>query len=202
MTSGCRGDVVAGDAEDAPTRDSLLSLSVLKAHETILPEVEASVPTTIVVERPPAAVERPRATVQPVAAPRASPPSARRVAPASSPVRVATIASGSPLTLSAGQRICVNTSRVGDRFTARVAQGRGAIPPGARATGTVTSLTGRMGEEALAVAIRSVTVGGRTYSVSSRVTDIELDRTPGAYRCIPAGGRIEARLTRSLRIAS
>lgn len=46
VTSGCRGDVVAGDAEDAPTRDSLLSLSVLKAHETILPEVEAPVPTT------------------------------------------------------------------------------------------------------------------------------------------------------------
>jgi hypothetical protein len=120
--------------------------------------------------------------------------------------RTLTVPSGVELALDAGRRICVNTNERGDRFTARLARsvraGGTSIPRGARATVEITSLVGSLGEETIALAVRSIAVGGRTYGVSSRVTDIELDRTPGAYRCIPDDGRITARLTRPLRITS
>lgn len=121
-----------------------------------------------------------------------------------SPTR-ATASAGTTLSLAAGERICVNTNRVGDRFSARVsASVSGAngtvIPRGASATGVVTSLTGPLGEEHIEIAIRSVTVGGTTHRISSRVTNIQLDRTPGADRCIPDNGNITVRLTEPLSI--
>ena len=120
--------------------------------------------------------------------------------------RTLTVPSGVELALDAGRRICVNTNERGDRFTARLARsvtaGGTSIPRGARATIEITSLVGSLGEETIALAVRSIAVGGKTYSVGSRVTNIELDRTPGAYRCIPDDGRITARLTRPLRITN
>ena len=119
--------------------------------------------------------------------------------------RVTTVSAGTEISLAAGQRICVNTSDAGDRFTARVTRnisgsGGTVIPRGARASVQVTSLVGPLGEEDIAIAVRSLTIDGETYTVASRVTDIELDRRPGAYRCIPEGGRITARVTRALRV--
>lgn len=119
--------------------------------------------------------------------------------------RIATVPAGTQLVLQAGHRICVNTSRVGDTFNARVARGITGplgtiIPQGSRATVEVTALTGSMGEERLMISFRSATVGGRTYQLSSRVTDFDLDRRPGAYRCIPANGSITAELLRPLRV--
>ncbi|MGK2961659.1 MAG: hypothetical protein ACSLFK_05850 [Gemmatimonadaceae bacterium] len=119
--------------------------------------------------------------------------------------RIATVPAGTPLVLAAGRRICVNTSRVGDTFNARVARSipgplGTVIPQGARVTAEVTALTGSMGEERLMIGLKSATVGGRTYQLSTQVTDFELDRKPGAYRCIPAGGSITAELLRPLRV--
>ena len=68
--------------------------------------------------------------------------------------------------------------------------------------GVIQSLTGSMGEENLDIDIRSVTVDGNTYPVPSRVTKIQLDRTPGAERCIPDNGAITAELTSPLRVSS
>ena len=105
------------------------------------------------------------------------------------------------MSFTAGQRICVNTNEVGDRFTARLSQDvRGVIPKGTRATGVVSSLTGPLGEEAIDIAITSIAPGGNSRPLTARVTDIELDRRPGAYRCIPQSGRITARLTRPLNV--
>ena len=55
-------------------------------------------------------------------------------------------------------------------------------------------------DEAIYINVRSIAFGGRTHSISARVTDIELDRRPGAYRCIPEGGRISVTLTRPIEI--
>ena len=144
---------------------------------------------------------RERPSVEP---PAAVPTSSRAPVEAPAPSR-ATIPAGTELSFAATQRICVNTNEVGDRFTARlmrsVRSSRGAlIPGGARATAVVSSLTGPLGEEAIDIEVRSIAVGGETHRIAARVTDIELDRRPGAYRCIPEGGRISVTLTRQVEI--
>ena len=95
-----------------------------------------------------------------------------------------TIASGSTVSLSSSTRVCTNTHKVGDRFTATVRQSvtgsNGAvIPAGATATVEVTSL--RRSENAnspivVGVAIRSISFGGRTYAVSGNTSSAQVDR--------------------------
>ncbi|MGI8619376.1 MAG: hypothetical protein ACR2L6_09865 [Gemmatimonadaceae bacterium] len=95
-----------------------------------------------------------------------------------------TIAAGSTVSLSSSTRVCTNTHKVGDRFTATVRQSvtgsNGAvIPAGATATVEVTSL--RRSENAnspivVGVAIRSVSFGGRTYAVSGTTSSAQVDR--------------------------
>lgn len=95
-----------------------------------------------------------------------------------------TIAAGSTVSLSSSTRVCTNTHKVGDRFTATVRQSvtgsNGAvIPAGATATVEITSL--RRSENAndpivVGVAIRSVSFGGRTYAVSGTTSSAQVDR--------------------------
>lgn len=95
-----------------------------------------------------------------------------------------TIAAGSTVNLSSSTRVCTNTHRVGDRFTATVRNSvtgsNGAvIPAGATATVEITSL--RRSENAnspivVGVAIRSVSFGGRTYAVSGTTSSAQVDR--------------------------
>lgn len=95
-----------------------------------------------------------------------------------------TIAAGSTVSLSSSTRICTNTHRVGDRFTATVRQSvtgsNGAvIPAGATATVEITSL--RRSNNAndpivVGVAIRSISFGGRTYAVSGTTSSAQVDR--------------------------
>jgi hypothetical protein len=94
------------------------------------------------------------------------------------------IAAGSTVSLSSSTRICTNTHKVGDRFTATVRQSvtgsNGAvIPAGATATVEVTSL--RRSNNAndpivVGVAIRSISFGGRTYAVSGTTSSAQVDR--------------------------
>jgi hypothetical protein len=224
----CRSDVTALDDTEAVERDSNLAQQVLlakgdssapvrvvetTAEERALnaapleplapanpaPAVKTDAPkksAEAARPKPPAQIAIVRPSAKPIAAATREP--ARRA--------TATLAAGTELTLAANQRICVNTNEVGDRFTARLTRNvrtaKGAIiPRGTRATAVVSSVTGRLGEEALDIAVRSIAAGGTTHSISSRVTDFELDRKPGSDRCIPEGGRIVARLTRPLDIS-
>ncbi len=124
----------------------------------------------------------------------------------STPLRsVATVPSGTRLSLVSRERVCVTTARVGERIPARTTSRLTGpigtvVPAGAPATVVVTSLTGPLGEEQILVDVRSISVGGTSYRISSQVTDIELDRRAGAERCIPAGGSITAQLNQPLRI--
>lgn len=95
-----------------------------------------------------------------------------------------TIAAGSTVSLSSSTRVCTNTHKVGDRFTATVRQSvtgsNGAvIPAGATATVEITSL--RRSNNAndpivVGVAIRSISFGGRTYAVSGTTSSAQVDR--------------------------
>ncbi len=94
------------------------------------------------------------------------------------------IAAGSTLNLSSGSRICTNTNRVGDRFTATVRESitgsNGAvIPAGASAQVEVTEL--KRSENAndkvvMGFRVVSVSFGGRTYPVSATTSYAEVDK--------------------------
>jgi hypothetical protein len=91
---------------------------------------------------------------------------------------VGSIASGTTINLTSTQRICTNTNKVGDKFTATVAEAvsgsNGAIiPAGATATVTVTQL--KRSENAndkviMGFAVNSISYGGHTYAIDSDVT--------------------------------
>ncbi|HEX6057850.1 MAG TPA: hypothetical protein VFZ11_02440 [Gemmatimonadaceae bacterium] len=97
---------------------------------------------------------------------------------------VGTIAAGSSINLASNARVCTNTNKVGDRFTARVTapvQGsNGAvIPAGATATVEVVGL--KRSENVndpvvMTLRVASLTVNGRTVPVSSDVTYAQVDQ--------------------------
>ncbi len=95
-----------------------------------------------------------------------------------------TIAAGSTVSLSSSTRVCTNTHKVGDRFTATVRQSvtgsNGAvIPAGATATVEITSLrrSNNVNDPiVVGVAIRSISFGGRTYAVSGTTSSAQVDR--------------------------
>lgn len=97
---------------------------------------------------------------------------------------VGMIPAGATLTLNSNSRVCTNTSKVGDRVTATVADAvtgsNGAvIPAGATVALTVTRL--KRSENAndpivLEFAVHSVSYGGHTYPLDASVESAKVDR--------------------------
>lgn len=100
------------------------------------------------------------------------------------PSAVGSIAAGSTLNLSSSSRICTNSNKVGDRFTATVRESvtgsNGAvIPSGASAQVEVTQL--KRSENAndnvvMGFRVVSVSFGGRTYPVSATTSYAQVDK--------------------------
>lgn len=98
--------------------------------------------------------------------------------------RVGVIEAGSTLNLSSSSRICTNTNKVGDRFTATVRESisgsNGAvIPAGASVQVEVTQL--KRSENAndnvvMGFRVVSVSFGGRTYPVSATTSYAQVDK--------------------------
>jgi hypothetical protein len=101
-----------------------------------------------------------------------------------SAARVGTIPAGSTLNLVSGSKICTNTNRVGERFsatlTSAVSGSNGAvIPAGATATVEVTEL--KRSENAndnvvMGFRVVSVNFGGHTYPVSATTTYAQVSK--------------------------
>ena len=97
---------------------------------------------------------------------------------------VGMIASGSTLTLASSGKVCTNTNKVGDRFTATLSEpvtgSNGAvIPAGATAVIEVTKLKrseNTNDEIEMGFAVRSIAFGGNTYNVDADVTSATVDR--------------------------
>ena len=97
---------------------------------------------------------------------------------------VGSIASGTTLTLASASKVCTNTNKVGDRFTATTSEAvtgsNGAtIPAGATVVLEVTKL--KRSENAndnieMGFAVRSIQFGGATYNVDADVTTASVDR--------------------------
>jgi hypothetical protein len=95
-----------------------------------------------------------------------------------------TIPAGSEISLSSNSRVCTNTNRVGQRFSATVSNSvtgsNGAvIPAGATATIEITELkrSENVNDEIrMGFRIVSVTFGGRTYPLDATTTYANVDR--------------------------
>ncbi|HEY8164544.1 MAG TPA: hypothetical protein VIF83_03225 [Gemmatimonadaceae bacterium] len=91
---------------------------------------------------------------------------------------VGTIPAGSELNLTSNSRVCTNTNRVGQRFTATVSNtitgsNGSAIPAGATATVEITELNRSENvNDPVRVGLRvvSVSFGGRTYPIEATTT--------------------------------
>lgn len=202
----CSGDK---KNEDILAQDSSLTRDLALANadtmsQPQLQDVAATAEQTRVAESAPAPRIRvvDRSTGRP-----AQPPVARRtqsapaVDPAPQPVvtesgntvtenargserQLGVIGSGEQITLYSGQRICTNTSSVGDRFTATLVESvqgsNGAsIPAGATAIVEITRASRSNGPNEpvqLELAVRSININGRTYQVASTVTSAQVDR--------------------------
>ncbi len=104
--------------------------------------------------------------------------------PAGSAGVIASIPSGSNITLTAASKVCTNTVKVGDSFMANVAesvQGSGGamIPAGARAVVRITSLS--RSENAndpieMGFKVVSLTFGGKSYDVDATTQSADVSR--------------------------
>lgn len=149
--------------------------------ETPAPTTPAATPRP----RPKAPATRPT-TPAPQPAPPPRTPAGNTVTPGekSGAGAVGAIASGTTLTLASTQKVCTNTNKVGDKFTATlnesVTGSNGAvIPAGATAVIEVTKL--KRSENAndnieMGFAVRTISFGGNTYNVDADVSSAAVDR--------------------------
>jgi hypothetical protein len=134
--------------------------------------------------RPTTRPTTPAPTPEPSAPPRT--PSGNTVTPGekNSGGNVGVISSGTSLTMASTSKVCTNTNKVGDRFTATLDESatgsNGAvIPAGATAVIEVTKL--KRSENAndnieMGFAVRTIEFGGKTYNVDADVSSAAVDR--------------------------
>jgi len=206
--AACGGD--AGD--DALASDSALNRDLALAGQDsgTLPSLTDTLDAT-----PPAAAPVTPAPTPPAAAPRPTPrPSTPRPStPAPAPTRpseptttpggntprpgtgtaereLGTIPAGTSITLTSNERVCTNTHKVGDRFTATVAEtvrgNNGAvIPAGATAVVRVTEL--KRSENAndqirVGLDVVSLSIEGRSIAVNATTNDAAVEKVRSSTR--------------------
>jgi len=141
--------------------------------------------------RPAATTTRPRATTpKPAPAPTttASGNTVER-GTAGSERSVATIPAGTTISFTSNERVCTNTKKVGDTFTATVSEavsaGGATIPAGATANVRVTEL--KRSENAndnvvVGLAVTSISYGGKTYPVDAATSYAKVDKVRNSSR--------------------
>ena len=211
--------IACGDArkDDVLAQDSSLARDLALANQDTSSQPQladvpaASEPTPVEAEpaaRAPAPAPRrrvaaptPRATVRrpaprPAAETEAPAPritesgNTETVSPRGSERALGVVSAGSEISLAAGQRICTNTNRVGDRFTAQISNAvMGAngtvIPVGATALVSISSLSRsqRSGDNIeIGLRVESITFDGRTYAVTSETIYAQVDRVRAESR--------------------
>jgi hypothetical protein len=189
------GDALATDTA-ALNRDLALAGTNDSATQPALNDVPAAAaptPAPAAAPAPARATPRPRAAT-PAPRPRATTP-APRTTPSGNTVssnsggssaggNVGTIASGSEISLTSDSRVCTNTYKVGQTFTATVAEtvsgsNGAAIPAGSTARLEVTELDrSENANDPVRIGARLVgfEVNGRSYSVDGTATDMKVDR--------------------------
>jgi hypothetical protein len=185
-------------ADTTLAQDSALNrdLQLATGDSAAQPQLKDVPPPAATPEPAPAPTTRPRTTptrpatrpTTPTPAPSSPPrtPSGNTVTTGekSSGGNVGMIASGTSLTMASTSKVCTNTNKVGDRFTATLSEAvtgsNGAvIPAGATAEIEVTKL--KKSENAndnieMGFAVRTISFGGNTYNVDADVSSAAVDR--------------------------
>ena len=188
------------DNTDTLAQDTSLNrdLQMANADTTAQPALK-DVPAGTVAPAPvttaPSAPTRPRTVVRtpprrttappaPTTATTASGNTVTRTSDGAGERAVGMIAAGSTLNLASNSRVCTNTNRVGQRFTATVSEtvtgSNGAtIPAGATANVEITELKRSENvndKVVMGFRVVSVSFGGRTYPVSATTSYAAVDR--------------------------
>lgn len=169
-------DDLAGDTA-ALNRD--LELANQDTAQPQLTDVPSTSTSGGTVTRPRTTTPRPSTTTPPRSTTTPSGNTVTRT-PSGSEGRVAAISAGTTISLTSGARVCTNTHKPGDRFTATVnsaVQGsNGAvIPAGATAVVQVTSVerSENVNDPArLGLVVQSVRFGGKTYPIDASITNV------------------------------
>ncbi len=115
--------------------------------------------------------------------------------PAPPPPQPIVVPSGTALTVKLGQAVGSKTSQTGQTFLATLAQpitvsGTPAIPAGSTISGTVVSAKAKgkiKGEGELVLALTSITVNGKTYSIKTATLDSTV-KGKGKRTAVATGG--------------
>ena len=170
-------DELAGDTA-ALNRD--LELANQDTSQPQLSDVPSTSTSGGSVSRPPASRPSPTTPARPRTTPSGN---VVERAPSGSEGRVASIGAGTTIALRSGERVCTNTHKPGDKFTATVTsavQGsNGAvIPAGATAVVQVTSVerSDNVNDPArLGLLVQSVRFNGKTYPIDASITSVETE---------------------------
>ena len=193
--------------DSALSRDLSLANRADSAPQPQLQDVPAAAPAPLPETPAPAPAPAPRATPRPTPRPAAPRPAPRPAEPtrtasgntvtpnagggSSERGGTGAIAAGTTLALTSNAKVCTNTNRVGDRFTASLSEAvtgsNGAtIPAGATATVEITNLDRSENvRDKIRMDFRvvSVSFGGRTYAVDAETQSADVSRV----RNQPAG---------------
>jgi hypothetical protein len=196
VAGACRDRADDQLAQDAALDRDLELVNRDTMAQPALTDVPAETPPAPTAAAPaPAPRAAPRTTTPPrtATAPRPAPsgpattPSGNTVTPTPGTrpeSRTGVIAAGSTVNLSSGSRVCTNTHRVGQTFTATVANtvtgsNGAAIPAGATAVVEITSLSRSENVNDpidVGLRVRSITFEGRTYPVSATTASASVER--------------------------
>ena len=185
-------------ADTSLAQDSALSrdLQLATGDSTAQPQLKDVPATPAPAPTPTPAPSRPRSTKpatrptttkpapEPSAPPRTSSGNTVSTGEKNSGGNVGSIASGTALTFASTSKVCTNTNKVGDRFSATLNEpvngsNGTVIPAGATAVVEVTKL--KRSENAndnieMGFAVRSISFGGTTYNVDGDVTSAAVER--------------------------
>jgi len=166
------------DTAAQPALTDVPASSTAPAPTTTVPRTTTKTSTTKTTSRTPTTTTR-----QPTTSVTSSGNTVTRT-PAGTAARVGTIPAGSTLQLASNDKVCTNTYKVGQRFSASVTNAisgsNGAvIPAGATANVEVTEL--KRSENAndnvvMGFRVVSVSFGGHTYPVSATTTDAQVTK--------------------------
>jgi hypothetical protein len=180
----------ASDGDDLASDTTLSGDLALAGQDTLaepsltdVPEADPA-PTTPAPARP--ATPRPRPTTPtPRPAEPTTTPSGNTVTPGTtgSEAPLGTIAAGTGITLAAGERICTNTHKPGDKFTATVSEAvvgsdGAVIPAGSRAVVQVTSVdqSDNVNDPArIGLVVQQIVVDGTAYPIDATITSANVE---------------------------
>jgi hypothetical protein len=174
--------------QDSAAQPALQDVPTTGAPTTSAPVASAPAtrtpPRSSTVRTPPRTTTRPSTSAPSTPTTTASGNTVTRGPTGSERSAVGSIPAGSEISLTSNSRVCTNTNRVGQRFSATVSNtvsgSNGAtIPAGATATVEITELNRSENVNdpvKMGFRVVSVTFGGRTYPLDATTTSASVDR--------------------------